>query len=245
MVPGHWQDQFDDLARATGTAWYRLPLDLDASWLAHGALTLEFGAVGHFCQGWLNGAYLGQHEGGHLPFSWPIDHTAVAGTNELLVRVVSPSGDRSRFPEFPFEETLHGKQSWYGPSGGIWQEVRVEARSAHAVLRTHGATRRRRVEGRCHHSAGERESRCRPPSGDRCADDGGGATSDRVSSVRPRRSRRRSRDPALVAGVADAVPTSTSRSPSKVAWSTSSSADSAFAPSPRSTAGSSSTVVRL
>ena len=133
VVPGYWQNQFDDLARATGTAWYRLPLDLDASWLAHGTLTLEFGAVGHFCQGWLNGAYIGQHEGGHLPFSWPIDHTAVAGTNELFVRVVSPSGDRSRFPEFPFEETLHGKQSWYGSSGGIWQEVRVEARSAHAV----------------------------------------------------------------------------------------------------------------
>lgn len=133
VVPGYWQNQFEDLARATGTAWYRLSLELDASWLAQESLTLEFGAVGHFCQGWLNGDYVGQHEGGHLPFSWPIDHAATAGTNELLVRVVSPSGDRSRFPEFPFEETLHGKQSWYGSSGGIWQQVWLEARSTHAV----------------------------------------------------------------------------------------------------------------
>lgn len=133
VVPGYWQNQFEDLARATGSGWYRLSLELDASWLAHHALTLEFGAVGHWCQGWLNGVYVGEHEGGHLPFSWRIDHAAHVGTNALFVRVVSPSGDRSRFPDFPFEETLHGKQSWYGSSGGIWQAVSLEARSAHAI----------------------------------------------------------------------------------------------------------------
>jgi len=133
QVPGYWQMQFRDLARATGPGWYRVVLELEPSWLEFAALSLEFGAVSHFCQGWLNGHYLGEHEGGHLPFSWSLNGAARAGNNELLIRVVSPSGDRTRYRDFPFEEILHGKQSWYGPAGGIWQEVSIEARSDDAV----------------------------------------------------------------------------------------------------------------
>jgi hypothetical protein len=133
VVPGFWQAQFRDLARATGVGWYRVEFELDHVWVASESLAIEFGAVAHYCQGWLNGHFLGDHEGGHLPFSWSLAEAAQPGTNELHVRVVSPSGDRARYREFPFDETLHGKQSWYGPSGGIWQEVSVTARSALAV----------------------------------------------------------------------------------------------------------------
>ena len=136
-VPGHWQTQFRDLARATGPVWYNLTFALDKTWVDRDALNLDFGAVSHFCQGWLNGHYLGEHEGGHMPFSWSLSRAARAGANELFVRVVSPSGDRSKYPDFPFEETLHGKQSWYGPTGGIWQEAAIEARSSSAIDRLH------------------------------------------------------------------------------------------------------------
>ncbi len=134
-VPGYWQVQFPELARATGPVWYRLTIDLDHEWLDRGGIFVEFGAVSHFCQGWLNGQYLGEHEGGHLPFSWTLGTAAQLGTNELHLRVVSPSGDRSRYLDFPFEETLHGKQSWYGSGGGIWQTPAIEARSTWAVDR--------------------------------------------------------------------------------------------------------------
>ena len=136
-VPGYWQTQFRDLARATGPVWYRLTFGLDETWFDRDALILDFGAVSHFCQGWLNGQYLGEHEGGHLPFTWSLGQAARVGANELFVRVVSPSGDRSKYPDFPFEETLHGKQSWYGPTGGIWQEAAIEARSACAIGHLH------------------------------------------------------------------------------------------------------------
>ncbi len=52
----------------------------------------------------------------------------LAGENLLVVRVVDASDDRSRYPECPFTEVPHGKQSWYGPIGGIWQSVWLEAR---------------------------------------------------------------------------------------------------------------------
>src|SRR5205085_603829 len=50
--------------------------------------------------------------------------------NELVVRVADPSDDVRLFPQFPFAEIPHGKQSWYGPIGGIWQSVYVEMRHA-------------------------------------------------------------------------------------------------------------------
>ncbi len=134
-VPGYWQLQFPELARSTGVGWYRLEFDLDHIWLASESLTIEFGAASHFCQGWLNGQYLGSNEGGHLPFSWSLVAAGRPGANELYVRVVSPSGDRSRYREFPFEETLHGKQSWYGPTGGLWQQVSLHARTGLAIDR--------------------------------------------------------------------------------------------------------------
>ncbi len=41
----------------------------------------------------------------------------------IIVRVADANDDRSRFPDAPFSEVPHGKQSWYGPIGGIWQSV--------------------------------------------------------------------------------------------------------------------------
>ena len=52
------------------------------------------------------------------------------GENVLVVRVVDASDDRSRYPDYPFTEVPHGKQSWYGPIGGIWQSVRLNVRPA-------------------------------------------------------------------------------------------------------------------
>jgi hypothetical protein len=91
---------------------------------------LHFGAVDYHATVWLNGRLLGEHEGGYLPFELALSDAARPGANELVVRVIDPDTDITRFPEFPFEEIPHGKQSWYGPIGGIWQSVYLEARAA-------------------------------------------------------------------------------------------------------------------
>ena len=48
--------------------------------------------------------------------------------NELLVKVIDSTDDRNSYADFPFSEVPHGKQSWYGPIGGIWQSVWMELR---------------------------------------------------------------------------------------------------------------------
>jgi hypothetical protein len=152
QVPGPWQAQFDDLRDYSGLAWYRrvfetrteepgLRTELESNTTQSSVLStqswfIHFGAVDYHATVWLNGQLLGEHEGGYLPFE--LDATAAlrhVGPNELVVRVADPGSDAAQFPEFPFAEVPHGKQSWYGPIGGLWQSVYLEARAATHITR--------------------------------------------------------------------------------------------------------------
>jgi glycosyl hydrolase family 2 len=127
VVPMPWQAQFDDLREASGLAWYRrrFLVDPDSLQPANAAI-IYFGAVDYHATAWLNGKCLGEHEGGYLPFEFDVTKVLREGANELLVKVIDPTDDRGRYPAFPFSEVPHGKQSWYGPLGGIWQSVWLE-----------------------------------------------------------------------------------------------------------------------
>lgn len=131
VVPMPWQAQFSDLRHTSGTAWYRrhFTVDLDSAGVAgEQAAILHFGAVDYHATIWLNGKLVGEHEGGYLPFEFDVITLLQPGDNELLVRVVDATDDRQQYADFPFSELPHGKQSWYGPIGGIWQSVYLEIR---------------------------------------------------------------------------------------------------------------------
>ena len=130
VVPAPWQAQFAELRDRAGTAWYRRTFETPPGW-AGSAVILHLGAVDYHAQVWLNGTLLGNHEGGYLPFEFDVGMQLRAGaSNELLIRVTDPTADPQRYPDFPFDEIPHGKQSWYGPLSGIWQSVWLERRSA-------------------------------------------------------------------------------------------------------------------
>ncbi len=132
-VPGPWQAQFDDLRDATGMAWYRTIFSLDERFRSTDAppistYILHIGAADYYTRVYLNGQFVGAHEGGYLPFELTLDDAlCLDGENELVVQVLDPGTDADS-REFPFSEIPHGKQSWYGPVGGIWQSVSLEAR---------------------------------------------------------------------------------------------------------------------
>ncbi len=132
-VPGPWQAQFEDLRDYTGVAWYRRTFDLPgavpaADGTAAQPWHIHFGAADYHTTVWVNGKRVGEHEGGYLPFDLALDGALRPGSNELVVRVIDPSDDVERFPDFPLAQIPHGKQSWYGPIGGLWQSVYLEAR---------------------------------------------------------------------------------------------------------------------
>jgi hypothetical protein len=126
QVPLPIQAQFDDLRDYSGVSFYRRAFTLDA--LPDGVGLLHFGAVDYRATVWLNGEPVGKHEGGYLPFEFDVTAQLRTGENEILVRVEDPDDDSARWPDAPFREVPHGKQSWYGPIGGIWQSVYLEMR---------------------------------------------------------------------------------------------------------------------
>jgi hypothetical protein len=128
QVPGPWQAQFDDLRDYSGVAWYRTEFELPKV-TGPASAFLHFGAVDYSTSVWLNGKEVGHHEGGYLPFEIDISQQLLQDRpNELIARVIDPGNDADFLPEFTFAEIPHGKQSWYGPIGGIWQSVYVERR---------------------------------------------------------------------------------------------------------------------
>ncbi|HRF49059.1 MAG TPA: glycoside hydrolase family 2 TIM barrel-domain containing protein, partial [Anaerolineales bacterium] len=128
-VPAPWQAQFDDLRDSSGAGWYRRTFQLEAGQLGpERCVVLGFGAVDYHATVWVNGCRVGEHEGGYLPFEFDVSDCVKAGDNVLVVKAVDVDEDRAAHPAFPFSEVPHGKQSWYGPIGGIWQSVWLEVR---------------------------------------------------------------------------------------------------------------------
>ena len=125
-VPGVWQAQYDDLRWFSGIAWYERSAPIPSTWLNR-TVRLCFGAVDYLCSVWINGIYAGGHEGGYLPFAVDISDKVKYGVdNTVTVKVLDP-GPGNTTP-VSFAEIPHGKQSWYGPLGGLWQSAYLEAR---------------------------------------------------------------------------------------------------------------------
>jgi beta-mannosidase len=86
-VPANWYLEGFDVS---GVNWYRRRFDAPAT--AAGALAqLRFEGVDYFTDVWLNGVYLGSHEGYFAPFAFDVSAALRPGqSNELVVRVNSP-----------------------------------------------------------------------------------------------------------------------------------------------------------
>ncbi|USW54063.1 Putative glycoside hydrolase, family 2, immunoglobulin-like beta-sandwich [Septoria linicola] len=92
-------------------------------------LLLRFGAVDYYAKIWLDGRYVGEHSGGHVPFDLDLTEALSESTttsSRLTVRVFDSAYDLTQ---------PRGKQYWgpepesifYTPSSGIWQSVWLES----------------------------------------------------------------------------------------------------------------------
>ncbi|MBY3184311.1 glycoside hydrolase family 2 [Rhizobium laguerreae] len=125
-VPAHWQACFEDLAVSFGSATYRRTFTLPAEW-SDREIAIRFGAVSDLATVSINGTEIGRHQGGYLPFEFVIPPALLKAENTVEVLACLPDAYRNEGGA-DFAEIPHGKQSWYGPQGGIWQSVLIEAR---------------------------------------------------------------------------------------------------------------------
>ncbi|WP_210529684.1 glycoside hydrolase family 2 protein [Rubellimicrobium arenae] len=126
-VPAPWQI-LPGLNWSFGRAQYRRHFTLPDGWRGR-EVAIHFGAVSEIATVRVNGRDLGRHDGGYLPFEVVVPADLLEETNLLEVEAILPDASDLE-PGLNFAEIPHGKQSWYGPQGGIWQSVRLVARNA-------------------------------------------------------------------------------------------------------------------
>ena len=124
-VPFPYQSRLSGIGR-TGhhpCVWYRRSFEVPAPWLSQ-RVQLHFGAVDYEARVWVNGHFVGEHRGGHVPFEFEIQRWLVTGPNELTVRaadafdISQPRGKQAWAEPFG---------CWYTPTTGIWQTVWLES----------------------------------------------------------------------------------------------------------------------
>ena len=120
-----------------GVAWYQTSFLAPSRWKGT-SVRIGFGAVSYLAEVWLNGKYLGTHEGGYTPFELEADEALQWDQQNLLVvRVLLPMRTLQFMPGlkwvtgkridgFILEEIPASKQIWYDNFGGIWQDVQVQ-----------------------------------------------------------------------------------------------------------------------
>lgn len=113
-VPGDWNTQKEKLLLYEGTIWYKKDFDYQALTPTR-RLFVHFGAVNYKAVVYLNGARLGDHEGGFTPFNFEITNLVKEKDNFLIVKV-----DNKRSREFV--PTLN--TDWYN-YGGITRDVNL------------------------------------------------------------------------------------------------------------------------
>jgi beta-galactosidase len=107
-------------AESKSDGWYRVTFSVPPSWKGQAA-NLKFGSANYIVDVWLNGNYLGYHEGGTTPFAFdPGKALVTGGANVLAVRVIDPVLG-TRVDILPW-----GLSDWWdygGITGPVWLEA--------------------------------------------------------------------------------------------------------------------------
>lgn len=119
-VPHTW-NVMSEYSEYEGFAWYRRTFTAPAK-SQNGHLRLRFEAVFYLARVWLNGQYLGQHEGGYTPFEFDITSAVKPGEENVLAIQVDNLRATNRIPvmirpDWSFD--------WWN-YGGITREVSLE-----------------------------------------------------------------------------------------------------------------------
>jgi beta-mannosidase len=154
QLPTNWY--LTDVGDFFGTIWFRREFRVPAE-LRGQRLFLRFGAVDYFADVWLNGEYLGSHEGMFNPFEFDVtDRLHLEGVNVVAVKDGAPRDDTEYvqvdFGDNPLStpyrthqakaigqikghmiDAMHrpGSMTSFrsdGNSGGIWESVELIAR---------------------------------------------------------------------------------------------------------------------
>ena len=134
-IPNNWQ--ISGLNNFSGTVWFKRSFKIQSQNKENNLSVIKFNGVDYFTDVWLNGQYLGHHEGYFQEFYFNVSKCiAFNKTNDLIVRVNSPKEEPEKV--WPLKKQLikgifnhhdcrPGAWSYeFGQdqnTGGIWNDV--------------------------------------------------------------------------------------------------------------------------
>ena len=103
--------------------WYQKKIQLQKT---KNRLILHFGAVDYQARVWINGQFLGSHEGGYTPFCFDVS-SAMNESGEQLITVCADDDPHDLTkPRGKQDWQLNPHSIWYPRTTGIWQNVWIE-----------------------------------------------------------------------------------------------------------------------
>ena len=109
-----------------GIGFYQTRFTLPSSW-QNKSVELVFGGVSYLATVWINGKFIGSHEGAYTPFRFSVtDCLHGSEENCLIVRVASLS-KTGAVDGILLKDAPAAKQTWNFPFGGIWGNIFLEA----------------------------------------------------------------------------------------------------------------------
>ena len=122
-VPGIWNIDYPD---AEGVGFYRTQFTVPESWRGK-CVQIHFEGAIYRCEGWIDGKFVGGHEGGYTQFWFDLTNFIQFGVeHNLVVRVLALSKS-GPVDGMVLEQTPLSKQSWYYVYGGLWGKVSLRA----------------------------------------------------------------------------------------------------------------------
>jgi len=129
-VPASWNEQFLDTKNYLGSAWYFRRFYLPSEWKEK-CVWLRIGAANYYAKVWVNGKFVGEHEGGYLPFQFELNDKIKFGEDNLLAIEVDNELSPTRVPpgNIPIEDEPRRFRSYpdvnfdFFPYGGIHRPV--------------------------------------------------------------------------------------------------------------------------
>ncbi|MDQ2665496.1 MAG: glycoside hydrolase family 2 [Gemmatimonadota bacterium] len=125
-VPFSWGAPLSGVTDSADIGWYQRSIQIPASWRGK-RVFLVVGASDWRTSVWLDGAKVGEHQGGYTPFSVELTRSARYGSDQRVTL---------RVDDTPHPFKLEGKQG-YGKARGLWQTVYLEARGSDPLQYVH------------------------------------------------------------------------------------------------------------
>jgi len=126
VVPFPWGSNLSGVENLAHLAWYSRRLEIPEEWSGKRRF-IVIGACDWKTSVWIDGKFVGEHQGGYTPFEFDLsEYTAPGKAHQLVLRV----------DDSPHPFKLEGKQG-YGEAKGIWQTVYLEGRGDIALKHIH------------------------------------------------------------------------------------------------------------